>query len=174
MLGFTKQGFYAWHKRGLSHRDWENAHLIAQICQIQGEDPELGAERVWEELTLDRGVKVGLNRVERLMRQNQTSYWWQFQNLLDVAKGDAAGSHFTKRQKLIREQFDRLEANWSHAANNLRDTWRHSDDAQREQLANEMQALTTRAVSEVEVEIGAIFSDYAPGANNRSVDPRWA
>lgn len=42
-------------------RDWENAHLIAQIRQIHDEDPELGAERVWEELTLDRGIEVGLN-----------------------------------------------------------------------------------------------------------------
>jgi len=71
VLGFTKQGFYSWKKRGLSHRDWENAHLIAAIRQIHDEDPELGAERVWEELTLDRGIEVGLNRVERLMRQNR-------------------------------------------------------------------------------------------------------
>lgn len=65
VLGFTKQGFYALKKRGLSHRDWDTAHLIAAIRQIHDEDPELGAERVWEELTLDRGIEVGLNRVAR-------------------------------------------------------------------------------------------------------------
>lgn len=71
VLGFTKQGFYAWKKRGISHRDWGNALLVDLIRQIHSEDPELGAERVWEELTLDRGVVVGLNRVERLMRENR-------------------------------------------------------------------------------------------------------
>lgn len=71
VLGFTKQGFYAWKKRGVSNRDWENANLVQLIRQIHVEDPELGAERVWEELTLDRGVQVGLNRVERLMRENE-------------------------------------------------------------------------------------------------------
>ena len=71
VLGFTKQGFYAWKKRGVSNRDWENANLVQLIRQIHAEDPELGAERVWEELTLDRGVQVGLNRVERLMRENE-------------------------------------------------------------------------------------------------------
>ena len=71
VLGFTKQGFYAWKKRGISHRDWDNALLVDLIRQIHSEDPELGAERVWEELTLDRGVVVGLNRVERLMRENR-------------------------------------------------------------------------------------------------------
>ena len=71
VLDFTKQGFYAWRKRGVSARDWHNAHLVALIRQIHAEDPELGAERVWEELTLGRSVRVGLNRVERLMRANQ-------------------------------------------------------------------------------------------------------
>ena len=71
VLGFTKQGFYAWRKRGVSSRDWLNAHLVTLIRQIHAEDPELGAERVWEDLTLDRGVTVGLNRVEKLMRENQ-------------------------------------------------------------------------------------------------------
>lgn len=71
VLGFTKQGFYAWKKRGISHRDWDNAQLVNLIRQIHGDHSELGAERVWEELTLDRGVVVGLNRVERLMRENR-------------------------------------------------------------------------------------------------------
>mgnify|MGYP000069998548 CR=1 FL=1 len=67
VLGFTKQGFYAWKKRGVSHRDWKDVNLIELIRQIHAEDPELGAERVWIELTLDRVVTVGLNRLERLM-----------------------------------------------------------------------------------------------------------
>ena len=38
VLGFTKQGFYAWKKRGVSHRDWENANLVELIRQIHAED----------------------------------------------------------------------------------------------------------------------------------------
>jgi secernin len=40
------------------------------------------------------------------------SYWWTFQRLLDVVKGDALGSAFTDRQPQVRDAFDRLETAW--------------------------------------------------------------
>lgn len=39
VLGFTNQGFYVWRKRGVSSRDWLNAHLVTLIRQIHAEDP---------------------------------------------------------------------------------------------------------------------------------------
>jgi secernin len=40
------------------------------------------------------------------------SYWWTFQRLLDVVKGDALGSAFADRQPRVRAAFDPLETAW--------------------------------------------------------------
>jgi hypothetical protein len=40
------------------------------------------------------------------------SYWWTFQRLLDVTKGDALGTAFTDRQPQVRAAFDPLENAW--------------------------------------------------------------
>jgi secernin len=40
---------------------------------------------------------------------NEQSYWWQFKDLLDLAKGDQFGSKFNITKPIIRAVFDPLE-----------------------------------------------------------------
>ncbi len=42
----------------------------------------------------------------------ETSYWWQFRDLLDRVKGDETGTRFRQRQPVVRKTFDRLERRW--------------------------------------------------------------
>lgn len=120
--------------------------------------------------------EAGVRRPEEFTQPpfDPESYWWRFQNLLDVAKGDDFGSTFSERQALIRERFDALEASWSDAVDRLRIAWGVSDDKQRSSLKAELEALTHRAVEEVDGEVRRFFSMYAPEAVGQSVDPRWA
>jgi putative transposase len=70
VLGVTRQGFYAWRRRGPSLRqlgDEELAKLIAQI--YEGSLQTYGAPRVQLELADEHDVHVGRKRVARLMRQ---------------------------------------------------------------------------------------------------------
>jgi len=43
---------------------------------------------------------------------SETSYWWQFRDLLDRVKGDETGTRFRQRQPVVRKTFDRLERRW--------------------------------------------------------------
>lgn len=45
---------------------------------------------------------------------DQRSYWWRFQQLLDVTKTDELAWTFTARQAQVRSTFDRLENQWAH------------------------------------------------------------
>ncbi len=64
----TRAGFYAWRNRGLSPRAQENAVLVKQITQIHQASRRLyGSPRIHHELQVN-GVRVGVNRVARLMR----------------------------------------------------------------------------------------------------------
>jgi secernin len=103
------------------------------------------------------------------------SYWWRFQNLLDVAKGDDTGVRFTEHQAELRLAFDRLEAGWIEAVDELRDAWRRTahDSRRRFTLAQELQDLTSRAVDEVAAVIDTFFLKHAPEARERAVDRRW-
>ena len=42
------------------------------------------------------------------------SYWWLCKALLRDAKGDQLASHFNRRQPIIREVLNSIEAGWSH------------------------------------------------------------
>ena len=70
VLGVTRQGFYAWRRRGPSLRqlgDDELARLIVQI--YDGSLQTYGAPRVQLELADEHRVHVGRKRVARLMRR---------------------------------------------------------------------------------------------------------
>lgn len=71
VLDFSTQGFYKWHASPVTESEWDNAHLIHKIRAIHKENPEFGSERVWAELVHEQGLSVGLNRVEKLMRENK-------------------------------------------------------------------------------------------------------
>lgn len=103
-----------------------------------------------------------------------TSYWWRFQNLLDAAKGDTAGSQFAERQPKIRACFDRLESDWSSEVEDLRRSWRIADKEERTRLRDELRTLTIRAVSEVDSQVDAFLLEYAPEGRRQALDSRWA
>jgi transposase InsO family protein len=67
-LAVSRQGYYAWKKRGLSQREKDDAALSAKIKEIfafhQG---RYGVRRIFAELRR-RGVAVAYKRVARLMR----------------------------------------------------------------------------------------------------------
>jgi putative transposase len=72
VLGVTRQGFYAWRRRGPSLRQLGDAELKRLIVQIyDGSHQTYGAVRIHEELHDDHDVRVGRKRVARLMRELQ-------------------------------------------------------------------------------------------------------
>jgi hypothetical protein len=70
VLGFSKQGFYAWRKDPCSQRDWDNAHLINAAIDIHHDDPAFGYRFIADELPA-HGITAGENRVARLCSQQQ-------------------------------------------------------------------------------------------------------
>ena len=71
MLGLSASGYYAWRRRPESRRSREDRRLLALIRSVHQESRcSYGSPRVWRELRY-RGETCGLNRVARLMRQEQ-------------------------------------------------------------------------------------------------------
>jgi len=69
VLGVSESGFYAWRTREPSARARADAELMARIRQIHAESRETyGSPRMHSELTLGDGLRIGENRVARLMR----------------------------------------------------------------------------------------------------------
>lgn len=69
VLGVSTSGFYAWLVRKPSKRAQRDAELLAKIRRIHAESRgTYGAPRIHAEL-VDEGERVGIKRVERLMRQ---------------------------------------------------------------------------------------------------------
>jgi secernin len=106
-------------------------------------------------------------------RFDPSGYWWKFQNLLDAAKGDPAGSQFPKRQPVIRARFDQLEKEWAEKAAELRRLWATADPTNREKLVQELKQLTSDAVAETNDQVEEFLADYAPTGLLEPVDPRW-
>ena len=70
VLGVTRQGFYAWRRRGPSLRQLGDAELERLIVTIyDGSHQTYGAPRVQLELADAHDVHVGCKRVARLMRK---------------------------------------------------------------------------------------------------------
>ena len=70
VVGVTRQGFYAWKRRSPSVRELADRKLCERIREIYlGTDEIYGAPRIYSELKLADGVRVGKKRVARLMRQ---------------------------------------------------------------------------------------------------------
>jgi transposase InsO family protein len=77
VLGFSKQAFYAWRAHPVSHRDWDEAHLINAAVDIHADDPAFGYRFIADELP-GRGIKAGENKVARLCSQQRI--WSVFAN----------------------------------------------------------------------------------------------
>ena len=69
VLEVSTSGYYAWRKRPVSKRAQEDAILLRQIRTTHvASDGTYGAPRVYADL-VDAGVRVGRDRVARLMRE---------------------------------------------------------------------------------------------------------
>lgn len=69
-LGVTRQGYYAWRKRGASAHDLADAELAAGISEIyEASRGVYGAPKVFAELKR-AGVRTSRKRVARIMRDN--------------------------------------------------------------------------------------------------------
>lgn len=70
ILGASVSGYYDWRKRAPSRRDLRHAQLTSIIRQIHTDFRGVyGARRMHAELTLGRGIAVGREAVEMLMRR---------------------------------------------------------------------------------------------------------
>jgi len=70
ILGVSVSGYFIWRKRPPSPRAIRHAWLSDVIAAVHGESRQTyGARRVQAELTLGRGIAVGHNAVELLMRR---------------------------------------------------------------------------------------------------------
>ncbi|RYV49294.1 IS3 family transposase [Pengzhenrongella frigida] len=65
VLGFSKQGFYAWRREPVTQRDWDDAHLVNAARAIHDDDPTFGYRFIADELG-EWGIRAGENRVARL------------------------------------------------------------------------------------------------------------
>jgi putative transposase len=70
VLGFSTQGYYRWLADPVSHRDWDDAHLVNAIIDIHADDPEFGYRFIADELERV-GFEVGENRIARLCREHR-------------------------------------------------------------------------------------------------------
>jgi putative transposase len=62
-VGVTRQGFYAWKRRPPSARELADRELGERIRQIYSETEQIyGAPRIYSELKLGDGVRVGKKR----------------------------------------------------------------------------------------------------------------
>lgn len=69
-LGVTRSGFYEWQRSPVSDRQISDCLLTEQIRQLFDESEQTyGSPRMFKELTLGRGLRVGEKRVARLMRR---------------------------------------------------------------------------------------------------------
>src|SRR5215468_10234089 len=69
-LGVTRSGYYDWQRQPLSDRALADWLLTEQIRQVFAESEQTyGSPRVFKELKLGRGLRVGEKRVARLMRR---------------------------------------------------------------------------------------------------------
>jgi len=70
VLGVSRSGYHAWAVRAPSQRAVEDQRLTARIRVLHNKRRKVyGSPRIWSDLVLDDGERIGRKRVERLMRQ---------------------------------------------------------------------------------------------------------
>ena len=69
-IGVSRGGFYAWRRRPPSQRAVVDAELCERIRIVHADTEGIyGAPRIYKELVLEQGLRLGRKRVARLMRQ---------------------------------------------------------------------------------------------------------
>jgi putative transposase len=70
VLEVSRSGYHAWARRPPSSRALEDARLTLRIRVLHKKRREVyGSPRIWSDLVVDDGERIGRKRVERLMRQ---------------------------------------------------------------------------------------------------------
>src|SRR5438477_1113484 len=70
VLEVSRSGYHAWTQRPVGPRAREDARLTERIRELhQKRRGVYGSPRIWSDLTVDDGERIGRKRVERLMRQ---------------------------------------------------------------------------------------------------------
>ena len=70
VLEVSRSGYHAWTRRPPGPRAVEDARLTARIRVLHKKRREVyGSPRIWSDLVVDDGERIGRKRVERLMRQ---------------------------------------------------------------------------------------------------------
>jgi putative transposase len=70
VLEVSRSGYHAWTRRPPGPRAVEDARLTARIRELHRKRRGVyGSPRIWSDLVLDDGERIGRKRVERLMRQ---------------------------------------------------------------------------------------------------------
>ena len=70
VLEVSRSGYHAWVGRSPSARAVQDARLSARIAVLHKlRRGVYGSPRIWADLVLDDGERIGRKRVERLMRQ---------------------------------------------------------------------------------------------------------
>lgn len=99
VLGFSTQAFYKWKRCPVSHRDWDDAHLINAALDIHADDPAFGYRFIADELPA-RGIRASENRVARLCSAQRIWSVFAKKRGLNRRAGppvhdDLVGRHFT-------------------------------------------------------------------------------
>jgi transposase InsO family protein len=70
VLEVSRSGYHAWASRPPSPRAVEDGRLTARIRELHDKRRKVyGSPRIWADLVVDDGERIGRKRVERLMRQ---------------------------------------------------------------------------------------------------------
>ncbi len=70
VLEVSRSGYHAWATRSPSARAVQDARLTARIRELHDKRRKVyGSPRIWADLVVDDGERIGRKRVERLMRQ---------------------------------------------------------------------------------------------------------
>ena len=78
VLEVSRSGYYAWAGREPSPRAREDERLTARIGELfKLRRKVYGSPRIWADLVVDDGERIGRKRVERLMRQAGLSALFQ-------------------------------------------------------------------------------------------------
>jgi len=105
----TRQGFYAWRRRGPSARQVADEALLVRIRQIHADtNRSYGAPRILLDLRFDHDLRVGKKRVARLMRQAG----------LRGADGRRGGPHTTVREPAQPSAPDLVDRQFARSAPN--------------------------------------------------------
>ena len=74
VLEVSRSGYHAWRQRLPGPRAVEDARLTARIRVLHKKRRQVyGSPRIWSDLVVDDGERIGRKRVERLMRQDGLS-----------------------------------------------------------------------------------------------------